>query len=234
MASSVGVKVLVLSFFLCGSLCAETSARLDSIRYQVYEALNVSTSGTDIVTVARVNRKINTCIMEVCGDFPAVEKLDTIIACRDSVGFTLNTDFLRVRGVFKKTALHSLIPLTPIEIDVAFDKMGAAKLAFRQSNLDTLTPRYYLTHAKKLMFEPKVGKFCTDADTFLVAYFAHGRYLNTDTAQTDILPEYRDELLDLVCARVSMDRGDVKRAQEFFALYNNRKPPVDRAAELKK
>ena len=231
------IKYVVVLLLLSTTVLAQTypvSPQRDSIQAACLSALGLGVAGNTLIPVATVQKAINRSISQVCLDFPAIEKMDTLTTGSDEEGAALPDDFLRVRALFKMKGdtlripieykpLDSLLRLTPTDL-MATHKIGEA-----------MSPSYYYTFGQRLLFHPKYAIPSATSDSFLLMYYAMDDQLGSDTEVTLILPEYLDAIVFYACAQLSIRRGNMADADFFYNSYNamlrERKP---REAELKK
>jgi hypothetical protein len=205
---------------------AETSPQLDSIRVAAFNQIGLPTTGTTRVTAAKANAIINYAIQEISTNFPAVEKLDTVLIDSVSDGGALNTDFVAVKWCQLLIGDTLRVPLEYKPEDSLFT--GDPTEGEEGAQLDDITdPRYYYTHANRLLTFPKfrtgdVG----DSAFLLVGYFAVGDRVDAETDSTNIHPRFRDELLDWVCYRLEYMRYRYTSGNQYFAKYDKAKAEV--------
>ena len=216
-------KLLIALCLLSVTVSAETSPQLDSIRIAAYNQIGVPAAGTLRITGAIANAIINYGIQKVSTDFPAVEKLDTIVIDTVSEGGALSSDFVRIRWAQLMQGFDQRIPLEYLVEDSLFlikpsDEQTKAKA-------DNLTDsRYYYTMAGKLLIWPKmvIGDVMADGDSALVliGYYAVGDALSSGTDSTNIPSEYRDELIAWVCHRLEALRYRYNASAFWKAQYD--------------
>lgn len=235
------VRVLIVILLLAVSASAQVSGRRDSLRQYALDKCFLPTAGTDAATAAKLNRQLNLCIYEVSTDFPAVEKWDTVVFSMADQAGLLNADFDRIASVARivgDTTIKIYVPMSPFVFDNAFDaNLGFAGVKHNRG--DSAQPRGYATFRGsdkgwRLFVYPREAKPADAADSFLVHYYAIGRQLDSDTAQTDIHPSYFDELLSLYAGRIQELRMNYAAADRFLAQYESRKPPINRDTETRK
>ena len=216
------MRKIVLLLCLLPALClAETEPQLDSIRQAAFDQLGIPAAGTDYVTTAKANAIVNYGIQEVSTSFPAVEKLDTITIDSTTEGGTLASDFVAIKWCLFIADDTARVPLEFAPVDSLFPARGGEEGVDHDPG-NPYGVRYYFTHAKQLMTYPRwsVG---ADSALFLVAYYAVGNHLAAGGDSTNILPEYRDELLDWICYRLEALRGRFTAAAFYEAIYDKAK-----------
>jgi hypothetical protein len=217
-------KILFVLCLLAANLSAETSPQLDSIRVAALNQIGLPTAGTTRITAAIANAIINYGIQEVSTNFPAVEKLDTITIDSVSEGGALASDFVAIRSCELMIDDTLRIPLQYKPVDSIFEKRPSKEGAKPD---DITDPRYYRTHAGRLLTSPKfVSGDIGDSALFLISYYAVGDFLSSGTDSTNIVEEYRDELLDWVCYRLEALRYRYNASAFYFAKYDKAKQEV--------
>lgn len=213
--------IAVLSVLLAGTSHAQLSMRRDSIRVEVHRQLLEKTDGTGLRSDATVNGIVNRAIQQVCDDFPAIEKLDTVALSADSVAIALNTDFLRVKWVVLN-ASNTWYPL--IRLDVAAQDTLAriittkAKATFRPA--DTLAAPYYWTSNNRIFTYPKFTK--GPHSSLVVAYFAKDSALTVDASTTQVDSKYREAIIEWSVAELLKMDGMFEDATFYLRMYRSR------------
>lgn len=209
------MKRLILFLILCPVLVlGQTSARRDSLRITSCNLVGLPTAGTAAVTTAMMNNAINYAIQQVSADFPAVEKLDTLIL-RDTVnGVALPSDLNEIRWCAFVRG-DTVTPLEYVSEDSLFSKRNVSQ------------PRFYYSHGGYLRTWARFrdDMFETDQDTLilLLAYYAIDSGLASDTATTAIGEPYRGALLDYICYQLEMMRYRYQTAAFYAARYDKAK-----------
>ena len=200
-----------IGLFLGTAASADWMSRRDSIRVAAWLQLNIPSGGTVAVTTAGTNDVINQMAQLISSRLPAVEKLDTVVGSSDSSQYSMNADFRAVHAVIKLSGDSMLIPLSYTIVDSIYDKAGGiAKLVPDYESPSQ--PRFAWSFASKLFFVPK-PQF---SDTFFVEYYAYANELNSDTAHTNLLPDFRMTLLNGVCARLAAMQGQFDQATWYL------------------
>lgn len=226
--------ILLLLVLLCGIANAqEVPARRDSIRLAVYNRLNLASTGSDVATTARVNEAINAAISQICRQYPAVEKIDTVVLYSIIEGAALNSDYLRGHWAFRKAGDSARYAMQYKPMDSLFSAMGGDAISQGQKLGDPLSPRYWYSFADRFFTYPFVQANFTSPDSFIVMYYADGQPLTSDVSRTDIQKEYRDALIYLTCAKVSEIRKQFEEAASFYAA-SQRAAVVPRETEGKR
>lgn len=206
---------------------AQTSARLDSLRIAVYRDLLLPDTGTSAATTTRLNGIVNRSIRQVCLDFPAIEKSDTVTADSSSESFSLNSDCDRVRAVFRVVGDTVRVPLEPVmgPEDTLF---SWPKIKSAHDPKDITQPRSYHVHGNQIKFFPKYYK--SSFSTFVVDYYAVDTGLTADASETSVIQRYREAVLEYAAAKTCAMLGLWTEEQHYSAKYYRRlqtipKPP---------
>lgn len=198
---------------------ADIGGRRDSLRTMAFEQALVPDEGNRRIDTSYGNRVINRAIQQVCYDFPAMEKLDTIVSVQAQIEYTLNTDFLRLKTIFKLTTFQNLkiiYSLSTPPVEDWFEIKGG-EIGGQPDPNEKSEPRYAWTFADNLYLYPTPQR----ADSFVVAYYAMDVQLgNNDT--TKVLPEYREAIVTYAASLICYRRGDFVRAEFYRNLYNQK------------
>lgn len=233
--------VVIVSTFLlcCPVLSAQTIARaysqspaLDSLREAVFAQLNIRPGGSRRITAEIVNKALNRGQAQVCIDYPALEKIDTVLVNRYDTGGTLPADFRSLRSVWRCIGDTVYVPLTIINPDSARILISQYQ-EMKHDKQNPLSPMYCWTHGRKLRLWPRFIGGTTTVDTLQIEYFALGAALVNDSDSTRIAPDYINKLIFYACADVSAVRLDFEEAAYYLARYAAQ-PVSDRRQELKK
>lgn len=210
------------------------SPRRDSLRINAYGQLDIPTTGTGKITDARVNYAINEAISEICDMYPAIEKVDTILVTRDTAFYVLNSDFIRVKGLFvirkygSTGSQYIWEPVECIKIDTLSDIFDTREENVDKPGTDTKLLKAF-TYGRKMMFQPKNYAAVTSPDTFIVLYDARDTALTADASTTSIDPRYMDELAALIKSKIL----DIRVDRDGAMYYRQpTKPYTPREAEL--
>ena len=214
------VRVILFILFFCVSVQAEINPRRDSLRVVAFEHSFIPTTGNNDITNNIANRFVNIAISQVCQDFPAIERYDTIVTIDGTRLYSVNSDFLKLKVAFKYTVTDGqnvIIPLDYPPVEGWFEKKGGEKGSEPPFN-KLSEPRYLWVFADQLYFYPTP----TNADTFLIAYYAMDTTLTDDASETSVLPEYRGAVVVYTALLIAIRRVDVARVQLLQALYNEK------------
>jgi len=234
-------KIILCLLLMTGVVDAQVysiNPSLDSLRANTLAMLNSTTSG--LITTSRVDFIINMSIGEVCDAFPALEKVDTISASRASTGYALNSDFLRIKNVFKVDKFNddgTQQIWTPVNY-IPYDSLSILfntrrKNADKQGDAEQLSTAY--TWGNKLYFHPINYSEISDPETFIVFYYARDRLLTSGTDSTRIAPEYMEELAYHIMSWVRLLQEDYDGSNFFMQrLGITASPPKPREADLKR
>jgi hypothetical protein len=169
-----------------------------------------------------MNHLINRSILDICNDFPALMKLDTVTASGTVERQGLNADFLRAQGVFRMIDDSLRIPL------VRMKSRDTLAIMIKEKQIEDMTmainnrfsPRYYWTVDTTLCFFPK---FYAPGITykFLIEYYAIAPVVTVDSVAISIKKQFREALIWNVCRKASSLRGNWSDATEYEKLYNS-------------
>lgn len=207
------MKRLILLLILCPVLAlGQTSARRDSLRITACYQVGLPIAGTAAVTTAMMNNAINYAVQRVSTDFPAIEKIDTLVLRDTAQGVALPSDLFQIKWC-QMMFLDTLVPLEYITEDELYSKRNLS------------VPRYYYTQADRLLTWPRLREEMYDLDSALVfiGYYAIDSALASDSAETDIPEDYRDELIDYICYQLEMMRYRYESAAFYAARYEKAK-----------
>lgn len=211
---------------------AQTLGSLDSLYLGAFAQLNIPATGTATVTPAFAKGAVNRGIQAISTIYPAVEKLDTVVADATSKFFALNTDFVAINWVLKFSGDTMTLPLEYTPVDSLFDAYKGITGAKANYQNAAQNPRFAWSGKQKIFFYPKPVL----ADTFLVSYFAVGRKLTSDTMTTDIQPMYREQVLYYACALIADLQGQKAVATGYYTLsgFGPPQPLAVREEQLKR
>jgi hypothetical protein len=184
----------------------------------VFVRANLPTTGTNQVSTATVARIVNAKILVVCIDFPAIEKLDTILIDSTMEGGVLPSDFDRLRYVQMIYSDIVRVPLTPLPPDSA--KWATPGDATQDQSVEAGPPNYY-TAGGYLMLHPKWSR--GDTGTYLISYYATDTALTDDASQTSVDTRYLDAVIYASVAEVNRILGRWNQAMGWQALYEEYK-----------
>ena len=210
---------MLTCLFLAGSVMAQTYAlptRRDSIRFMCYSRLNMPQTGTLRVDTTNANYAIDQAYANTCDDFDAIEKLDTVIIARADEGGSLNSDFLRLRKVFKLISDSVRIPMGLLPLD-SLELVYPQYAENLQKRTSIMSPNRVYSFNQKLFTHPK--QYRSDADTMLVYYWAMGAELVSDTAHLAVLPGFVEKVISYACGLMAVTAGRGSESQGYFNLY---------------
>lgn len=231
------IIIILVSVCMFGSLQAQSPIGRDlaSLRRGCYYQLPGCTTSTSIISTSVVDFAINRAIAETCKKYPAIEKLDTIGVSKDDEGVALNSDFLRIKKVFRMGSDTLRYPLAPIPTDSVFSFQGDLKNHYHEDKNSLLSIKYFSTFGKRLLLHPKPAKLNADPDSFLVYYFAQDAMLVNSTDSTAVSSDYTEKVILYACAVLSATRRDYQAAAFYMNMFEPKIPPVQsREMEMKK
>ena len=206
------------------------------ITFCLYET-NTNTSFTYSLTQAKAIYFLNKSIGRVCTDFPAIEKIDTVVISKSMLGDTLNSDFIRAVRIYKiehedTDTAQILIPLRYVTKDstwILYPTVGSNE----ENPIDI--PTSYFTHGKRFLSYPKSQADVSRPDSFLVFYNAMDEILSSGTDSTAISSDYINPLIDLLTYEFAKVRRMYDKATAALGRYDARKNvPKPREADLKR
>ena len=207
--------------FFCGAARADINGQIDSLRTMAFEQALVPDAGNALIDTDYGNRVINRAIQQVCQDFPAIEKLDTIVSVAETIEYSLNTDFLRLRGIFKLTTyfdLKIIYSLSFPAVETWFE-VKAGEIGGQPDPNEKAEPRYAWTFNDKVYFYPTPQT----VDSFVVSYYAIDSQIVTATNSTSVRPEYREAIVIYAASLICYRKGDFVRAEVYRRLYNDKR-----------
>ena len=208
---------LITSLWACAVL-ADLNPQIDSLRTAAFEQSLVPDDGNALIDTTYGKRVVNRAIQQVCHDFPAYEKIDTVVSVAGTIEYALNTDFLRLKTVLKMTTFMDLkiiygLSFPPIE---TWFEVKAGVVGGEPDPNEKAEPRYASTWNDQLYFYPTPSK----ADSFIVTYYAIDSQMIDPTSSTSVLPEYREAIIIFTAAMISERKGDFARADRLWARYD--------------
>lgn len=221
----MGKRILICLLLLAGTVYAQPSDRLDSLRLRVYNKAGLSESGTSLIPTATVNSYLNSAAWRVAKDFPAVMKYDTVHLSPLEVDYsdTLSARFMRPKHARNYFALPSsterpggdtgFVILTFVEDEAAFRAMGGQIGASRV--LDGIGPTYYTIVNKTVSVLPAPGL----SDTLFIAYYGEPTYMSAASTRCGVSPEYLWLVEALAVVDICNRMGDYSRAATYETAY---------------
>lgn len=198
---------------------AQINPDLDTLRTMAFEQSLVPDVGNTLVDQAFGNRAVNRAIQQVCHDFPALEMMDTIVTVDGTPFYATNADFLRLKAIFKLTVDETnqkiLVPLEYPAVESWYETGGGRKGVDPPFN-ERDKPRYPWVFHKQLFFY----QVPTQADSFIVSYYAADTILTAGTSETSVLQEYRGAIIDLASVFICARKGDFTRSQYYQQRYD--------------
>lgn len=212
-------RLLLCLLLVAGSVSGQV--RRDSLRVSALDLLAISSTDA-LITTARVNRIIDEAVREVSANFPAIEKLDTVVIYTTTEGGALASDFSQAWWAQIMVDDSVRIPLTYREPDTLYEARGGSD-GVSDAGKNVTQQRYYYTHAGRLMLYSKYGTGEGDSLFVLLAYYAVDDAMSADTTTTSISDAYRAALMDWICYRIEMLRFRFDAATVFAVRYDKAK-----------
>ena len=229
------LTILLFAVSVSAQVYPVDPSRDSIITYCLYET-NTPTTFTGNLTEAKAIYFLNKSLGQVCVDFPALEKVDTVVLSTDSMGCALNTDFIRATRIYKiaDNKGQILIPLRYVPTDSTWVIYPG-----KEQNTGTVsnksTPSSYFTFGKRFYPHPKSLAISTVPDSFIVFYNAMDAKLTTATDSVAIGQDYLGALIDLTVyefAKLRRQAGNMQAAMDKYLA--RMKSPKPREAELKR
>lgn len=200
---------------------ADINGEIDSLRTMAFEQSLIPDAGNDLIDVDYGNRIIQRAIQQVCQDFPAIERMDTIVSVSGQIEYSLNSDFLRPKTIFKLTTFQNLkiiysLTFPPVE---SWFEIKGGEIGGQPDPNQKAEPRYAFTFNDKVYLYPTPQI----ADSFIVIYYAIDRQVPIATdSVTFVLPEYREAIIVYAASLICYRKGDFSRAEVYRRLYNDK------------
>ena len=233
-------KYLFYIFIIATSISAQTytldPSRDSLITYCLYET-NTRTTFTNNLTQAKAIYLLNKSLGRVCTDFPALEKIDTVVLSKDSMGVSLNPDFIRAIRIYKIE--HEDVDSGQILIPLRYVSSDSAWILYPTESSNEKSPKKlstsYFTHGQIFFTHPKSQTIASIPDSFLVFYNAMDAKLTSGTDSVTIAPDYINPLIDLLTYEFAKVRRMNSKAVEALNRYTSRKnPPKPREVDFKR
>jgi hypothetical protein len=198
---------------------------LASLRNASLLLLRGRTTGDAVFTTAVVDNAVNMALSQVCTDFPALEKLDTLTTNTVAEGLTLPADFNHLGYVFRIVGDSVRIPLS------LTDPMQLSKdQPDFESNLDkrnsTISVSSFYIWGNRLMLAPKPAQ---NGNKYLLQYYADDAQLVDSTDLARIGDKYLIKVVQYACVLLAQTARDYDAVKMFTVLYG-----FNIAAEAKK
>lgn len=201
------VRTIIFALILVSSVAAQ-SPRLDSIQVAVVEQLGLASSSG---TAHAINRAYN----QVCSDYPALEKIDTITVDSATGYATLPTDFSRL---YNLDLLLSSGVRQPVKSLLSLSQDSIAKVVVSQmtTKKGESEQHYYQVFAGCLHTYPRWIR--SDSAWFELRYFAQGTNLDSasDTLESD--PDFYNAVFWYACAEIQTKRYTFESALGYLKL----------------
>ena len=210
-------KIVLLLLLMASPVVADGLDSLSDLQTAVYDVMNIPSTGTALIDSLVARRAINLGVTQVSYDFPAVEKLDTIITADGTRYYALNTDFVKLHSCMRLVGDSVMLPLQYPPVSALFEIAGGLKGA-QQNYTDIAIPRYSWVFNDLISFYPPPDK----VDTFIVSYYAEGTQLLAADSTTDIKAAYRGAVVDFACHLLSMRKGQFNEASAYLQIYNQK------------
>lgn len=200
-------RLLIFVVLIAGVVGAQTSPRLDSISAAVRDQVGASTSYT-------VGSAVNRAYLQVCYDYPAIPKIDTVVIDSAHGYVALPSDFVGMESC-NLLVLGMKIPMYALS---TISQDSAASIVRSEMNdTDPTDQQYYLVHGSALFTYPRwiIGSDSADLE---IRYFAVGPYLTAASDTIRVAVEYRNAVFYYACAEVQAKRGRYGDASYYRQL----------------
>lgn len=220
------VAILIILALSPISVSAQRSMRLDSLRYDVFRMLQMNTAGDSVTNVDRANVFINMANQQVCNDFPAIEKLDTITLNADSTALGVNSDFLNAQWVYLDSS-NQWYPMQPVTRDEHATLYGVigGRAGVEQDASDPGNLRRYWIHADQFFTYPKYK--AGPVTKVIIAYNAEDANLSSNSSVSQVKSNYRKAILYFSCYLIKASEQMYDIAQFWLGMYEREKPRKD-------
>ncbi len=220
------IRAACLALIAAGLAHAEAPipARLDSLRGRLELRLNLPAGGNSKVTQAVMNAAINEALGEVCQDFNAYPKVDTLVARPDSEGVAWPGDFLRLRAVGRiipRFGHHPAVyyPLQPVSDEDTLWRQVKDLSELELNPGDPIGPRRYVVGSRLFLYPKYDRRSSSDTALYLIDYYALAPQVAVDTDTVMVDPKYRAALLDKAAEMCATVRQDWDVAAKWLQAY---------------
>lgn len=216
-------RVVLMVLLLCGVANSATVYPVDNILDSLQKAclyqLRGDTLGTrKDMTNDMIRYGLNTSLIRVCKEFPALEKLDTLVVYKEDEGAALPTDFDRMKQVFRMKGDTLRIPLEFRAIESLRQVTPTTEENLHELD-ELLSPQWAYSWADRFYLHPKYAIDSSEIDSFLILYYAMDAGMDTSGATTAIDSKYIDVLLLATFAKLSAMKLDFTSAAYYETLY---------------
>ena len=221
-------KIVLLLLLLASPVMADGLDSLSDLQAAVYDVMNIPSTGTALIDSLVTRRAINRGVTQVSYDFPAVEKLDTIITVDATRYYALNSDFVKLHSCIRLVGDSVMLPLQYPPVSALYELAGGIEGA-QQDYTNMAIPRYSWVFNDLISFYPPPDR----ADTFIVSYYAEGTQLLAADSTTDIRAAFRGAVIDWACHLLSMRKGQFDEAGAYLQIYNQKVGTLSQAPVVK-
>lgn len=225
------IKATAIFILLAASSAyAAPGSTLAQLRVAACDMAGVSSSGTSLIPLTFLNRRVQLRSIDVANDFPAVPTQDTIVTDETTRFYDLDSVLLKPRWCRKMYVDNTADPpdtgdisLAYIDDESSFQLLGGL-LGSKRDGLDPSKPRYWSVFNNAVSFYPSPGV----VDTYVVAYYTTPANQSIDASVTSIDPEYRQYVILLVAHDICVRMGDYRRAGYFGNAYERSRALFER------
>lgn len=223
----ITILILLLPVMALGQMPND----IDSLSLILTERMTMASTGTGFVTPAKLLHELNIGIQNVCEDFPAIERIDTLYYAADSDGVGLASDFDRLFTA-NRFIDGIIYPLTiiPPELEAEHIKTeGETEIKMD----DFTSPKYCYSYTGRFFLTPKFTR--PTVDTIIIKYYAKDLWLSSGDT-TVVKNKYLELIIFYAMSNLWADRGRFTRADYYTNRYEREKqiPPSSRVEEGEK
>lgn len=219
--------IIILLLFAAGAF-AQMPGRMDSLSLYITEEMSMAPSGTALVTTQKIFHAINRGIQEVCDDFPAIEKIDTLVIYSDSEGVALPADFLRMKAVWRMLDDSLRVPLDAQSQEEASLALSTTE-GVKHDKASLFSPKSWHTFETRLLVTPKWNR--TDSLSLQIYYYARDTWKTGADSSTQVHSKYREKIIEYAISILWRLRSQEEKSTYYKALYLEGTPPRTREEE---
>lgn len=219
--------IIILLLFAAGAF-AQMPARMDSLSLYITEEMSMASGGTALVTTKKIFHAINRGIQEVCDDFPALEKIDTLVIYSDSEGVALPADFLRMKAVWRMHDDSLRIPLDAQNQEEASAALSTTE-GVKHEKSSLFSPKSWHTFETRLLVTPKWNR--ADSLSLQIYYYARDTWKTAGDSSTQVHSKYREKIIEYAISVLWRLRSQEEKSTYYKALYLDGVTPRTREEE---
>lgn len=205
------VRIIVVLLILVATVSAQ-SPRRDSIQTALIEQIGMA-------SITGTARAVTRAYIQVCKDYDAYEKVDTVHIDSASGWATVPTDLDRIENVnlilsdeTNSGTLKLLKSLVGLPQDTLFDRIGEEL----EGTTDRAKQDYYNIKDRSFYTYPRwLGR---DSLLFEITYYALGAELDSAADSIQTAPGFYDAVFYYACAEMQQQRGQWTDALNYRKL----------------